>query len=177
MCSLSLSLLPVAQSPPHGLANSPSLSPSPLSLYPYAPCCLPPAKLNCCSGEEWIFLPQQPLSAFLSSINWCLQVLLLLRSSTACGHIDCTYIYRETEKIPAILWCSKSCDYNKDEYNRRNAFWLWNSMYHRCENTVPRLPQSCVEVSAAHKVLQQTCTEVSAALEVPHRPVQMSLLL
>jgi len=26
----------------------------------------------------------------------------------------------------AILWCSESCDSNKDEYDRRNALCLWN---------------------------------------------------
>jgi len=54
--------------------------------------------------------------------------------------------------IHAILWYSKSCDYNQDEYDRWNAMWLRNPKNHCCESPAPTLPQSCKEVSAACKV-------------------------
>jgi len=71
----------------------------PVSVIPvslYAPRQLPPAKLNGGGGEKWIFPPQWPPSASLSSLNRRLQVLLRLRSSTVCSQIDRMYIYRET---------------------------------------------------------------------------------
>jgi len=72
-------------------------------------------------------------------------------------------IYRETLIIHAILWCSESGDCNKDEYERRNALWLWNHKNHYFENTAPSVLQSCAEVSAA--------------LVVSLRPAQRSRLL
>jgi len=62
------------------------------------------------------------------------------------------YIYRETYIINAILWCCKSCDCNKDEYDRQNALRSWNPKNNYCGNTAPSLPQSCPVVSAASKV-------------------------
>jgi hypothetical protein len=38
----------------------------------------------------------RPPSVSLCSLNWCLLVLLQLRSSTVCSHIDCICIYIET---------------------------------------------------------------------------------
>jgi len=63
--------------------------------------------------------PQQPPSgASLSSLNGRVQVLLRLCSTTICGQIDRMYIYTETYIIHAILSCSKSCDCNKEEYDK-----------------------------------------------------------
>jgi len=83
-------ILPVAQ----------SMSIIPVS--PYAPCHLPPAKLNGGGGgEKWVFMPPWPPNASLSSVNWHLQVLLQLHLSTVYSKIDCMYIDRETLIIDA----------------------------------------------------------------------------
>jgi len=55
---------------------------------PYAPCRLPPAKQNGSGGGKLIFQPQLALRSSLSSLNWCLQVLLQLHLSTVCSQID-----------------------------------------------------------------------------------------
>jgi len=106
-------ILPVAQ----------SNSDLPVSLY--HPCWLLPAKLNG-GGEKWILSPQWPPSASQSSLNWCLQVLLRLHSSTLCSQIDRWYIDRETLMIHAIVWCSESSDCFIDKYDWQNDLWLWN---------------------------------------------------
>jgi len=51
----------------------------------------------------------------------------------------------------AILWGSKSCDFNKDEYDRRNALCLWNPKKHCFGNAAASLRQSCAAVLAARK--------------------------
>jgi len=61
------------------------------------------------------------------------------------------YIFKVSWIIHAILRCSDSWDCNIDEYDRRNAWWLWNTKIHYCQNTEPSLPQSCIEVTAAAK--------------------------
>jgi len=53
--------------------------------------------------------------------------------------------------IHAILFCSESCDCNKDQYDRRNAFSLWNPMNHWCESMAPSLLQTWSQVTAAPK--------------------------
>ena len=57
----------------------------------------------------------------------------------------CIYIERLRLIIHAILWCSKSYDCNKDEYDGWNALWLWNPNNHYCKNMAPSLPQSWAE--------------------------------
>jgi len=84
------------------------------------------------------------------------------------------YIYRETEIIYAILWCSESCDCNKDESDKQNALWLWHPKDHCCENMAPSLPQSLRRGHRWSRRLMRTCTEVSAALESSCRTAQMS---
>jgi len=66
-----------------------SVSDIPVSLYP--PRRLPLTKLNGC-GEKRIVLPQQPPGASQSCLNWPLQILLRLRSSTVCSQNDRMYI-------------------------------------------------------------------------------------
>jgi hypothetical protein len=46
----------------------------------------------------------------------------------------CIYIERLRQIIHVILWCSKSCDNNKDEYDRWNGMWLWNHKNCWCHN-------------------------------------------
>jgi hypothetical protein len=48
--------------------------------------------------------------------------------------------------IHVILWCSDTCDSNKDESDTWNALCLWNRMNHCCEITALSLAQSCTEV-------------------------------
>jgi hypothetical protein len=122
----------------------------------------PSPKLNG-DDEERCFPPQRPPSASQISPNCCLKVLLQLPSSTVCSQIDHMYIYTVTLIMHGILWCSKSGDCNKAEYDRPNALLSWNRKNHCSENVTPSLPQSC--------------TEVSARFEVPLRPAQRSLLL
>jgi hypothetical protein len=66
---------------------------------------------------------------------------------------DWPYIYIERLRliIHAILWCSESCDCNKDESDTRSALWLWPSKNHCSENMALSLPQTCAEVLAAPK--------------------------
>jgi hypothetical protein len=59
------------------------------------------------------------------------------------------YIYRDTWIIHTIVWGTKYCNCNKDQYDRWNALWLWNTENHSCDNPAPSLPQTCAEVSAA----------------------------
>jgi hypothetical protein len=67
-------------------------------------------------------------------------------------------VYIETWIIHhAITWCSESCDCNNDDYDKRNALWLWNPA-----------------VRLWHPVACRACTEVSAALELSCRDVQRS---
>jgi len=49
-------------------------------------------------------------------------------STPICGQIDRMSRYRDTWIMYAILWCSESCDCNKDDYERRNALSLWNPL-------------------------------------------------
>jgi len=66
-----------------------------------------------------IVSPQRPPSgASISFLNGHVQVLLRLCSTTIWGQIDHMYIYRKTQIMHAILWCSESCD-----CKRRNALW------------------------------------------------------
>jgi len=66
-----------------------------------------------------IISPERPPSdASLCPLNGCVQVLLWLCLSTICSQIDCMDIYRETGTMHAIIRCSESCDYNKDQYDK-----------------------------------------------------------
>jgi hypothetical protein len=86
-------------------------------------------------------------------------------------------IYTETVIIHDILSCCKSCDCNKDQYDRGNALWLWNPKNHLCENMAPSLPQSLCRglrsfqslpqclgrgLSSSRSLLQP-CTKIPAA--------------
>jgi hypothetical protein len=62
-----------------------------------------------------IVSPQRPPHG--TSQSSLVQVVLQLCSTTICSHIDSMYITRETNKLHSILWCSKSCDCNKDKYD------------------------------------------------------------
>jgi len=74
-----------------------------------------------------IVSPQRPpRGASLGALNGSLQVLLRLCSTTIRGQNDRMYIYRDTDIMHALLYGSKLCDCNKDEYDRRNALCLWN---------------------------------------------------
>jgi len=70
------------------------------------------------------------------------------------------YIYRETEIIHAILWCSESCDCTKT-----NMIDEMPCGYGTLRTTGVRI---------WHQVSRRACAEVSAALEVSHRPSQTS---
>jgi len=95
-----------------------------------------------------IISPQRPPSGVsLSSPNGRVQVLLRLCTTTICGQIDRVYVYTETWILHTILWCSESCDCNKDELDKRKC------------------------------LLVVCCAAVSAALEFSCRAVQRSQLL
>jgi len=73
--------------------------------------------IACALPSSSIVSPQRPPSGVsLSSLNGRVHMLLWLCSTTICGQIDRMHIYTETYIMHAILWCSKSCDCNKDEY-------------------------------------------------------------
>jgi len=112
-----------------------------LSSSPNTPCQLPHRKLNGV-GEKQIFSPQWPPSAFVSSLNWSLQVSYNYTRVLSATQ-DTVYIYmvRLRFSIYTIFWCSESCDWNKDEYDRPNALWLWHRKDHCCENMAPCFPQ------------------------------------
>jgi len=61
----------------------------------------------------------------------------------------CKYIYRESQIIHAIVWCSESCDCNKHQYDRWNALWIWNPKNYWCENMTPSLPQTSAGFSSS----------------------------
>jgi hypothetical protein len=61
-------------------------------------------------------------------------------------------INRETS---IIQWCGKSCYCNKDQYDRWNALWLWNSKNHWCENMAPSLLQSLCRGFSSSQSLPQ----------------------
>ena len=129
----------------------------------YAHCQLTPAKQNGNGGEKQIFPWQWPPNTCLSSLNRYVQVFLWLRSSTVGTQSNCMYIYWETKIIHSILWCSRSCDWNKDEYNRHHALWLWNPRSHCSEKTTQYLLQSCAEVSGAPKIQQSNKSNLIAS--------------
>jgi len=61
---------------------------------------------------------RQPWSgASLSYLTGSVEGLLWLYSTTICSQVDCMTIYREFWVMDAKLWCSQSCDWNKDEYD------------------------------------------------------------
>ena len=118
------------------------------------------------SGSKCIsnLTPFWPSCGSLSSDKYCLQVhhcvlrMDVFTCSAHCGRVLCAvrftvrnYIERLRKTIHAILWCSKSCDSNKDEYDRQNGLWLWNPNIHCCDNMAPSL-KSPAEVPAALKV-------------------------
>jgi len=70
------------------------------------------------SSSSIVLLQWPPSSVSLSFLNWCVQVLFRFCSTNICGQIDGMFIFTETSIMHAILWCSESCDCNKDEYDR-----------------------------------------------------------
>jgi len=116
------------------------------------PCQVSPAKLIG-SGGGW--QSEYPASMVFKGIATFSHLAFPRRWYS--DYAQVSYVYRVSHLLTyCILWCSKSCDCKKDQYDRRNAMCLWNSKHYCCENKAPGLLQSCAEVSAA--------------LEVFHRP-------
>jgi hypothetical protein len=92
-----------------------------------------------------------------------LQLLTISVSTGSCDYAPvpsparlavCIYSERLREIIHAILWYSKSCDYNNGKSDKRNCFWLPNSKNHCSQNTALSLPHSCVELSCCSQSLR-----------------------
>jgi len=71
-----------------------------ISITRFAPSWLPPTNLNCPGGEKWIFPPQWPPSASLSSPNHHLQVLLWLCWNIVRSQSDHMYKFWAALKVP-----------------------------------------------------------------------------
>jgi hypothetical protein len=103
-----------------------------------------------------VVLPQRPPSGVsLGSLNVCLQVLLQSCSTTICGWIGRTCLYRDKQEILAILWGCESCNCNNEEFDRRNASCLGNAKPQHYVNLVPSVTQGCAAVSAFVEVSQE----------------------
>jgi len=120
-----------------------------------------------------IVSPQLPASsASLAALTGCVLVLIQSCPTTICGQIDCMYIYRETCIMHAILWCSKSCDSNKNEYTETKCLvaiqesLLWDYV----TEFIADLHSS---LSCSWSLLQ-SCAAVTAVFEASHRPMQRS---
>ena len=122
-----------------------------------------------------------PSGASLSSFNRRVQVLLWLCTSTICGQIDRMYIYRETYIMHGILWCSESCDYNKDKmpcsYVRTTAVRIWHKVSHRAVQWSRLLSKYPAELHSGLNFCQslpQICTEVSGVSKFAYSISQIS---
>jgi len=76
--------------------------------------------------------------------------------------------------VSQIHCADESSDSTRDEYDKRNALWLWNCNNHCCENMAPSLLQSMRSGLSCCWGLLQTCSVVSAALDVSCRPAETS---
>jgi len=103
-----------------------------------------------------------------------------IRVPSAARLAICIYIDRLILRILSKIWCSKSCDWNKDKYDTQKGSWLRDIKNHCCDHTAPgiKFPAElcrgliscswtllvpCAEsLSCTHHLLLMS-TEVSAA--------------
>jgi hypothetical protein len=118
-----------------------------------------------------IISPQLPPSgASLHDLTGCVLVLIQLWPITICGQIDCMYIFTETCRMHAILWCSKSCDSNKNEYTETKCLVaIQESLLGEYNTESPADLHSSLSCSWR---FPQSCAPVTAAFEASHRPTQ-----
>jgi len=155
------------------------LSPSLLCLY----LCLPPTG---CPLPIWMavvvrtrFCRQNGLQMHLYvlpiGVSRCFSISAWVPS--AARSTTCIYRVKLQLILPAILWCTYSCDCNTGKYDKQNALWLWNSKNYCGENTAQSLPQSGLMLRRVVNYSQrspQTYPEVSAGLEFDYHVSQIS---
>jgi len=132
---------------------------------------LTPTKLNSRGGDKGIVLPTRPPSTFLSSLNWHLQVLLQLCSSTAYIYIERLryylpyyYVTNFVTVIMANVINEIPCGYGTVRTTAMREYGT-RSPTERCRDlSCSRcLAQPCAEVLAAFKVTRRLAAEISAA--------------
>jgi len=119
-------------------------------------------------------------------LNWRIQMLLRLCSSTICSQIDYMYLYTETSILYAILWHCKSCDWNNDEYDKTKFLvvmkkpLLWEHHTKSCTEAaqqswlLSKYPAELRSSLCISRSLLQICAEVSGAPKFDYSISQIS---